>query len=95
MRQSGAGPETSVRGGELPRDRGFHHETRFYSGEDGFLSGTLPFIREACAADEPVLVAVSTVRIDLLREALSGDSARLGFTDMRVLASNPSHIIPA
>jgi anti-sigma regulatory factor (Ser/Thr protein kinase) len=95
MRHSGADPEVSARGSRLARGRGFHHETLFYSGEDGFLSGTLPFIRGALAADEPVLVAVSKVRMELLREALSHDASRVGFTDMRVLGSNPSRLIPA
>jgi anti-sigma regulatory factor (Ser/Thr protein kinase) len=95
MRHPGAGPEPSAQGGGFPRDRGFYHETLFYSGEDGFLSGTLPFIREALAADEPVLVAVSKSRSELLREALSHDAARVGFTDMCVVGSNPARIIPA
>jgi anti-sigma regulatory factor (Ser/Thr protein kinase) len=95
MRHTGAGPEHSARDGEPPRDRNFHHETLFYSGEDGFLSGTLPFIREALAADEPVLVVVSKARIELLRQALSHNASRVGFTDMHVLGSNPARIIPA
>src|ERR1700730_11351148 len=95
MRQTGAGPEASAQGAELPRDRGFYHETLFYSGEDGFVNGTLPFIREALVADEPILVAVSRANIELLTEALSDDAARVGFTDLRVLGSNPARIIPA
>lgn len=95
MRHSGAAPGPSAQGAEFSRDRGFHHETLFYSGEDGFVNGTLPFIREALSADEPVLVAVSKVNIELLTEALSHDAARVEFTDMRVLGSNPARIIPA
>jgi anti-sigma regulatory factor (Ser/Thr protein kinase) len=95
MRHTGAGPEPSAQGAEFSRDRRFYHETLFYSGEDGFVNGTLPFIREALAADEPVLVAVSRANIELLTEALSDDAARVGFTDMRVLGSNPARIIPA
>jgi anti-sigma regulatory factor (Ser/Thr protein kinase) len=95
MRHTGAAPEPSAQSGEFARDRGFYHETLFYSGEDGFLRGTLPFIRGALAADEPVLVAVSKARIELLREALSHDAARVAFTDMCVLGGNPARIIPA
>jgi anti-sigma regulatory factor (Ser/Thr protein kinase) len=95
MRHTGAGPEPSAQGAELPRDRGFHHETLFYSRDDGFVNGTLPFIRAALAADEPILVAVSNAKIELLREALSHDAARVGFADMCVLGGNPARIIPA
>jgi anti-sigma regulatory factor (Ser/Thr protein kinase) len=95
MRHTGAGPEPSAQGAEFSRGRGFYHETLFYSGGDGFVNGTLPFIREALSADEPVLVAVSKANIELLTEALSHDAARVGFTDMCVLGSNPARIIPA
>jgi anti-sigma regulatory factor (Ser/Thr protein kinase) len=73
----------------------FHHATLFYEGEDGFLDGTLPFITEAVAAEEPILVAVGARKIDLLRQALGGDATRIHFADMRVLGSNPARIIPA
>jgi anti-sigma regulatory factor (Ser/Thr protein kinase) len=95
LRHGGAALETTARGGEFHRESHFHHETLFYSGADGFLSGTLPFIREAFAADEPVLVAVSKLGVDLLEEALSDDASRVKFTDMHVLASNPARILPA
>src|ERR1700730_1022008 len=81
--------------GVLGRERGFHHQSLFYSGADGFLSGTLPYITEALTAEEPVLVAVSSDRIDLLKEALSDDAPRIRFTDMQFLGSNPTRIIPA
>jgi anti-sigma regulatory factor (Ser/Thr protein kinase) len=73
----------------------FHHETFFYLGEDGFLEGTLPFIDEALAADEPVLVAVGRHKIELLTQALGDDAERVHFTDMHLLGRNPARIIPA
>jgi hypothetical protein len=33
----------------------FRHEALLYDGEVGFLTGTLPSIREGVAAGEPVL----------------------------------------
>jgi anti-sigma regulatory factor (Ser/Thr protein kinase) len=87
-------PETCAIGARV-REQGFHHRTLFYSGDDAFLAGTLPFIREALAAEEPVLVAVGNERIPLLKDALSDDAPRVLFTDMRVLGSNPARIIPA
>ena len=53
----------------------FRHEALFYDGEDEFLSGTLPFVREAVAANEPVLIAVGEAKIRLLERHL-GDRGR-------------------
>ncbi len=73
----------------------FHHEALFYSGEDGFLQGTLPFIADALAADQAVLVAVGEQRADLLRRALGEDAERVRFLDVRELGRNPARVIPA
>ncbi|MFZ1155305.1 MAG: anti-sigma factor RsbA family regulatory protein [Solirubrobacteraceae bacterium] len=73
----------------------FHHSALLYAGEDGFLEGTLPFLKGAVAAEEPVLVAVSNARIELLRSALGDDAELVHFADMHVLGSNPARIIPA
>ncbi|HTA05689.1 MAG TPA: MEDS domain-containing protein, partial [Solirubrobacteraceae bacterium] len=72
----------------------FRHEALFYSGDDGFLQGTLPFVSEALAANEPVLVAVDEQRANLLRQALGEDAERLRFLDMEELR-NPARMIPA
>jgi anti-sigma regulatory factor (Ser/Thr protein kinase) len=76
-------------------DSRFHHATLFYSGDHGFLRGTLPFISEGLAAEEPILVAVASARIELLREALGREAEFVRFVDMRVLGHNPARIIPA
>ena len=47
---------------------GYRHEAFFWEGDDQFLAGTVPFIREGLAAGQPVMVAVTPTRIDLLRE---------------------------
>jgi anti-sigma regulatory factor (Ser/Thr protein kinase) len=73
----------------------FHHESLFYAGEDGFLEGTLPFIKGALADEEPLLVAVGDDKIRLLNEALGVDAGRVCFTDMYALGRNPARIIPA
>src|SRR3954470_10413905 len=75
--------------------RGFEHEALFYAGEEEFLAGTLPFIREAVAADEPIMVAVDRPKIDLLKRHLNGEGDRVLFADMRELGRNPALIIPA
>lgn len=73
----------------------FHHEALFYRGEDGFLQGTLPFIADALAADQAVLVAVGEQRADLLRRALGGDAGRVRFLEVSELGRNPARVIPA
>jgi anti-sigma regulatory factor (Ser/Thr protein kinase) len=73
----------------------FRHEALFYAGESGFLRGTLPFIRDALAAEEPLLVAVSSARSSLLTEALGDDAQRVRFVDMHELGRNPARVIPA
>jgi anti-sigma regulatory factor (Ser/Thr protein kinase) len=74
---------------------GFHHELLLYSGEEGFLAGTLPFIDEALSRGEPVLVAVGNARIELLKGVLAQGGEGVEFADMHVLGSNPARIIPA
>jgi anti-sigma regulatory factor (Ser/Thr protein kinase) len=73
----------------------FRHEALFYNGEDGFLRGTLPFVRAGLDAGEPVLVAVRDERSAPLQRALAGDASRVRFVDMRALGRNPGRVIPA
>jgi anti-sigma regulatory factor (Ser/Thr protein kinase) len=73
----------------------FRHEALLYSGERGFMDGTLPFVRGAVAREEPILVAVSTRKISLLRGALGADADRVRFADMARIGANPARIIPA
>ncbi|MFL5827434.1 MAG: anti-sigma factor RsbA family regulatory protein [Thermoleophilaceae bacterium] len=79
---------------EPPLER-FRHEALFYEGEEGFLEVTLPFIRDAIAQGEPILVVVSARRIELLREALGDDAEAVSFADMAEVGANPARIIPA
>ena len=75
--------------------RQFRHEALFYEGASGFLAGTVPFLREGLAADEPILVALDQRKIRLLRDALGGDADAVRFVDMAALGRNPACIIPA
>lgn len=80
--------------GQITEAPGFSHEALFYSGDRGFLEGTVPFLREGIAAGEPILVAVSADRIALLRHHLGADAAHIRFVDMAELGGNPARIIP-
>jgi anti-sigma regulatory factor (Ser/Thr protein kinase) len=72
----------------------FSHGALLYSGEDEFLAGTVPFIRESVAADGAVLVAVSAARISLIEGELNGEGERVRFVDMASFGQNPARIIP-
>jgi anti-sigma regulatory factor (Ser/Thr protein kinase) len=71
------------------------HEAFLYHSCDEFYDVTLRFVRQAVAADQPVLVALAASKIDRLRSELGGLSDAVLFTDMAVLGANPARIIPA
>jgi anti-sigma regulatory factor (Ser/Thr protein kinase) len=73
----------------------FEHEALFYEGVDGFLDGTVPFLREGLEAGEPMLAAVSAEKIARLRAALGAHAGAVEFADMAVLGRNPGRIISA
>jgi anti-sigma regulatory factor (Ser/Thr protein kinase) len=73
----------------------FRHEALFYTGEDEFLAGAVPFVRDAVWAGEPVLVAVSEVRARAIAGELNGEAEAVHFVDMAELGRNPACIIPA
>lgn len=81
-------------GGRPPRSS-YRHEAFLWRGDDAFLAGTVPFIRDGLSAQEPVLVAVIARHIRLLRAALGTDAERVRFLDMAILGANPARIIPA
>ena len=72
---------------------GFEHEALFYRGEDDFLAGLLPFVREGLERDEVVVVAEPRARLELLRDALGDDAAAVEFLDMSDIGQNPARII--
>ena len=73
----------------------FRHEALLYAGLDGFLEGTVPFLRDAAHARDPTLVVVSAAKIAELRDALGLAAERIIFADMAEVGSNPARIIPA
>jgi anti-sigma regulatory factor (Ser/Thr protein kinase) len=73
----------------------FRHEALLYAGEDDFVRRVSAFVRDAAAADEPVLVVVGAAKIDRLRDELNGDGGHVQFADMAEIGNNPARIIPA
>jgi anti-sigma regulatory factor (Ser/Thr protein kinase) len=74
---------------------GYRHEAFLWKGEQEFLYGSVPFIRDGLRAGQPVLLAVIQGRIELLRAALGDDAHLVEFVDMAELGRNPARIIPA
>ena len=46
---------------------GLRHEAAFYDGEAAFLGCTVPFVRAAVEAEDPVLVMVGAPKVAALR----------------------------
>lgn len=76
------------------RSGGFHHEALLYAGTRDFVDSVGGFLRDAVAANEPVMAAVSEDRARLLRDALGAGADEVVFADMAQLGQNPSRILP-
>jgi anti-sigma regulatory factor (Ser/Thr protein kinase) len=72
----------------------FEHPALFYRGDQEFLKGTLPFVRDGLIKGEPVAVAVPEANLALLRLALGDDADRVTLIDMTQAGRNPGRIIP-
>jgi anti-sigma regulatory factor (Ser/Thr protein kinase) len=72
----------------------FRHAALLYAGDDEFLQGTVPFVRDGLEAEEPVLVMAPGARVELLRDALGVDARDVSFADMTEVGANPGRIIP-
>jgi anti-sigma regulatory factor (Ser/Thr protein kinase) len=79
----------------LASSAGFRHEALLYGGDNDFLEGTLRFLREGVAREEPAMVVVAPHKIALLRAALGADAQQVRFEDMGRVGANPARIIPA
>jgi anti-sigma regulatory factor (Ser/Thr protein kinase) len=77
-----------------PSTEPFVHPALFYRGEDEYLRGTVPFIRDGLKAGEPVAVAVPGPNLALIKAALGEDVARVKLLDMTEAGRNPGRIIP-
>lgn len=72
----------------------FRHEAMLYAGREDFIQQTLPFIRDAVRAHEPILVVVDQSKIEQLRRSLGAEAAKVRFEDMAQIGRNPARIIP-
>jgi len=72
----------------------FRHQALLYATEADYLEGTLPFVREGLAADEPVMIAVPVARMAPLRESLGPEGRSVRWVDMAGIGGNPARVIP-
>jgi anti-sigma regulatory factor (Ser/Thr protein kinase) len=77
-----------------PPGGAFSHLALFYGSTREYLTGVVTHVRESLRRSEPSFVAVSAAKVNLLREQLNGESARVLFADMTELGRNPARIIP-
>jgi anti-sigma regulatory factor (Ser/Thr protein kinase) len=73
----------------------YRHEALLYEGFENFSAATLPFIEDALDHQEPILIAVSRLKIDLLTSRIGSRASSLSFVDMEELGRNPARIISA
>lgn len=75
-------------------ERGFQHQALIYEGADEYLAGTMPFVREALMAGEPLLIAVAEDKRQLIAAELGPDVNRVLLLDARKVGHNPASIAP-
>jgi anti-sigma regulatory factor (Ser/Thr protein kinase) len=71
----------------------FKHPALLYSTPADYLAGTVPFILDGLAADEPVAVAVPRPNLELLRAELGSTAERIRLHDMSEVGRNPGRIL--
>ncbi|GAA2314007.1 sensor histidine kinase [Streptomyces kunmingensis] len=72
----------------------FDHPALFYRDEQEYLAGTVPFVRDALDAGDPVAVAVPGPNLALIRDELGERAAEVHLLDMTRAGRNPGRIIP-
>lgn len=73
---------------------GFQHRALVYEGADEYLAGTVPFVKAALEAEEPILIAVGPAQTEWLEGALGEDAWGVRFLPMEEVGRNPALIIP-
>ncbi|MGW5364392.1 anti-sigma factor RsbA family regulatory protein [Actinopolymorpha pittospori] len=82
--------ETMGKGGES-----LVHEALLYADLPAFVQGALPFVLDGVRHGEPVLVAETPDKIEVLHSHLSDvDAPRVMFVDSTAEAKNPNRVIP-
>ena len=72
----------------------YQHEAFLYRGEEDFLAGTVPFLLDAVALGQPVIVGFVPARLTKLRKAVGPNAPGVLFVDLTELGA-PAKFIPA
>ncbi|MBV8860384.1 MAG: MEDS domain-containing protein, partial [Mycobacterium sp.] len=83
------GHVTNAHGVDLP----FTHSAFLYRTPREYLDSLLPFIVDAVAADQAVLVALPEPNLAAVSEGLGRSAARVTMTDMTEAGRNPGRIL--
>jgi anti-sigma regulatory factor (Ser/Thr protein kinase) len=79
----------------MPATAEFRHEALLYPGPGAFLDRVAPFVEDAVAAEQPIMVALAADKLRGLRDRLGAGADQVIFADMGELGRNPARIIPA
>ena len=71
----------------------FEHPALFYRDQRDYLAAMMRFVSNGIDAGEPVMVAVPTNNLNLLRSGLGSDADDIEMHDMTVAGRNPGRII--
>jgi anti-sigma regulatory factor (Ser/Thr protein kinase) len=69
------------------------HDALLYRGPEQLIGATRRFVELGLKLGEPVLVAVSSASLELLRTSLKGSADRIRFEDMSCAGRNPGRIM--
>jgi transcriptional regulator with XRE-family HTH domain len=66
------------------------HRALLYDSDEQFVDTVAPFLTDAMAASEPVLVVTSAANIELVRDRLGGETGELEFADRSTWYGSPA-----
>lgn len=69
------------------------HDALLYHGTEQLISGTRRFVEQGLELGEPVLVAVSSANLEVLRTGLKDSADRIRLEDMSCAGRNPGRIM--
>jgi anti-sigma regulatory factor (Ser/Thr protein kinase) len=71
----------------------FEHPALFYDDDRDYAATVTRYIQAGLAGGEPVMVAVPSAKLEILRESLGADAERIAMHNMVVKGRNPGRII--
>ncbi len=75
-------------------ERAFSHQALLYRDEHDYQAGTVPFVLDGLAREEPVAVAVPERQRRILLSALGPLAQHVRFVEMEAAGRNPGRLLP-